>query len=92
VIVDNEPMYQNMPAAGIQRDNMLFKYESSTEEDNYFAWIIDLSKRYSSSDLSCLKLFAYSVRSLGKNPYVVDDLSNIMIQSQSGYIDANYAD
>lgn len=89
-MLENRSFYQNMPL-------IVYESEGIHQELQYayssFIWDINLDS-YRHTDLSNMKVFVYSTQTMGKNPYLVRDLSAIINDSidlsQDDYIPAYY--
>lgn len=86
-IFDNKSFYMNMPD----------QYENGQHYGYYsgnFIWDIRLDNKYSEKDMQRLKVYVYNVNTLGRNPYVAEDLSSIAKRSEhlkdAEFLDANY--
>lgn len=90
VIYGNIPMFTSMPSVSATVTDKLsaeFTYDSSS---NSFLWTMPMA-RHIGNDAEGTKLFLYTVTSFGKNPYIVDTVSNIVTKSRKGkWIEADY--
>ena len=86
-ILLNMSFYQNMPVVSSDDGNMSQCYASA---DNSFLQDVSLSSMYDLSDLQRLKLVMYSTCALGKDLYLLGDLSALSASSGGQFIDVNY--
>ena len=86
-IYSNYSMYQNMPDQIVK--NYRFNYVNG-----HYQWLIYLDNEYSYEKLRSLRLFIYSTTTVGKNPYVVADMSSVIDESnelaQNEFLSTNY--
>lgn len=81
ILTNTASFYQNMPQADdIYSSDIQYNVPTFYSYDsNSFIWTIKLSQKYNENDLSNLKVFMYNTKTLGKNPYIVKDLSSIIM-------------
>lgn len=96
-IFSNESMFQNMNTAISTKDS--FKQSWSWQNNNMFQWKLSSQiseddnciSAYRKKDLSKLKVMMFATKSLGKNPYIVADLSAISVDMPNDRnLSANY--
>ena len=86
-IYSNWSMYQNMPNQYV--GDYVYNYVNG-----HYQWTIFLDKTYSYDKMRSLRLYIYTTGSLGKNPYVVAEMSDVIKQSealpQNEFLSTNY--
>ena len=97
ILTNTASFYQNMPKLGdaYSSDTQCNIHTSYSYDlnDKAFIWNIQLDQRYSENDLSNLKVFMYNTKTLGKNPYIIRDISSIIAdQNGNEYASAKYND
>lgn len=62
--------------------------------NGHYQWTIFLDGKYSYEKLRSLRLFMYSTTSLGRNPYVIAEMSDVIDMSQmlaeNEFLSTNY--